>query len=121
MSAQAAQFALSTSSNRYRLVEFLYEEFHAAGLAAVACLANGEAAGFACAMKTAIRIIATLVECLSYEQNPALSAYLKSVFDYVITHLVIGQGARDRATVERAIATMDDLQRVFLAAHRANP
>jgi flagellin-specific chaperone FliS len=121
MSGQAAQLAPPSSPSRYRAVEFLYEEFHTTGLAAIEALLSGNSQRFAAAMKTEIHLVATLLESLSYNKNPTLSAYLKGVFDYVITQLVIGKGAQSRAAIDRALCAMDELHGAFLAAHRANP
>lgn len=121
MSSQAAHLAPPPSAQRFRRVELLYEKFHAAGLAALHALTVADAAGFSFAVKDGLWLTAALRESLSYSRNPTLSAYLKVVLDYVITQLVVGQGAQDRVAIARAIAAMDELHRAFVAAHQALP
>jgi flagellin-specific chaperone FliS len=112
--------------DKHLLVDRCYEDFAAAHRIAVAALGSGastlhdarDEALFVESIGRAVAVTARLRECLDYEASPVLAAYLNTMFDYVITHLLDGRAARDLSTLQRAGHVMSELQRAFLAVHR---
>jgi flagellin-specific chaperone FliS len=66
----------------------------------------------------AIAEVARLRECLDYEAAPVLSAYLNSMFDYVIAQLIRCRAARDLQSLGQAAYVMTELAGMFAAVHR---
>lgn len=111
---------------KYLLVDRCYEDFAAAYRIAVAALGSGastlhdarDEALFVESIGRAVAVAARLRESLDYEASPVLAAYLNSMFDYVLTHLLDSRATRDLSALQRAGHVMAELQRAFLAVHR---
>ena len=104
------------------LVERCYEDFAEAHRMAMAALGSGavtlDETLFLDSIGRAVGVAARLRECLDYEASPVLAAYLNTMFDDVIAHLLDSRATREVCALQRAGHLMRELQRAFLGAHR---
>jgi flagellin-specific chaperone FliS len=104
----------------HHLVERLYASFQRSCAAAQLACAQQEAVHFSSSIVRATQLTAILRECLDYARSPVLSAYLNSMFGYVLSQLAVSLGAQDQDALESAGLVMSELGKAFGVAHQGH-
>lgn len=108
----------AAAAGRYALVERSFDAFSAALEAALRGFGEGSGTRLHEGVGVAIGVVARLRDCLDYEETPVLAAYLNSMFDYVLSQLIISRATRDLQSLTNAGYVMAELQKMFVAAHQ---